>query len=278
MAAEPMVLPTLALWPDQSDTTSAPRLTPYLPGGATPAGAVVVCPGGGYARHAPHEAEPVARWLTGLGLAAFVLEYRVAPHRHPLPLRDAQRAIRLVRRRAAAWRVRPDRVAILGFSAGGHVAATAGTHFDAGDAQAADPIERENARPDALILCYPVITFGEQRHQGSLDNLLGQDAPAALREQLSLERQVTPQTPPAFLWHTADDASVPVENSLLFASALGRCGVPFALHVFPHGQHGLGLATDDPQVGAWTALCARWLAALNFGVRLGERSSVATGA
>jgi acetyl esterase/lipase len=277
MAAEPAILPALALWPDQQDTTNLPRLTPYLPDSAPPTGAVIVCPGGGYARHAPHEADPIARWLTGLGLAAFVLEYRVAPHRHPLPLHDAQRAIRLVRSSAADWRIRPDRVAMLGFSAGGHVAATAGTHFDAGDAHAADPIEQENSRPDALILCYAVITFAEHRHQGSLENLLGPDAPAALREQLSLERQVTPQTPPTFLWHTADDASVPVENSLLFASALGRRGVPFALHVYPHGRHGLGLATDDPQVSTWTDLCARWLAALDFGVMIGDRANVTAG-
>ena len=247
-----------------------PRLTPYLPAtpngsGDAPRAAIVVCPGGGYGRRAPHEGEPVARWLNGLGIAAFVLDYRVAPFRHPFPLLDAQRALRTVRHRAAAWRVDPRRVGILGFSAGGHLAATAATHHDAGDPTAADPIDRLSSRPDLLVLCYPVITFaGPARHAGSMRNLLGDAPTEAQQRHLSGELQVNANTPPTFLWHTAEDAGVPVENSLLFASALGRHGVPFALHVFPQGRHGLGLATDAPGASAWPALCATWLRTLSF--------------
>jgi acetyl esterase/lipase len=257
---------SLPLWPDQrpSPDDVAPRLTPFLLDGLEMTGAVIVCPGGGYARRAPHEGEPVARWLNTLGIAAFVLDYRVAPHRHPTPLGDAQRAIRLVRSRAVDWRIRHDRIAILGFSAGGHLASSAGTHFDAGTPQAADLVERQSCRPDALVLCYPVITFGEHRHEGSMTNLLGPDPDAELRSFMSSELQVTADTPPTFIWHTGDDAAVPVENALLFASALRRHGVPFALHVFPHGRHGLGLASDDPVVGAWTGLCGRWLVGAGF--------------
>jgi acetyl esterase/lipase len=237
----------------------APRRDP------APRPAVVVCPGGGYAGLAPHEGLPVARWLCGLGVDAFVLRYRVAPHRHPAPLQDAQRALRTVRHRAGEWGVDPGRVGILGFSAGGHLAATAGTHGDPGNAAAADPVERQSSRPDLMVLCYAVLTFGPFGHEGSLRNLLGPDAPPALRASLSLETRVREDTPAAFLWHTADDQGVPVENSLLFAMALRRAGVPFALHVFEHGRHGLGLAEEDPDVGAWTVRCEAWLAAHGFG-------------
>lgn len=268
MSADTAVGNALPLWPDGSEdaVSSAddpPRLTPYLPPGPA-AGAIVVCPGGGYQRRAPHEGVPVARWLNGLGIAAFVLDYRVAPHRYPAALRDARRALRLVRWRAAEWGVAGQPLGILGFSAGGHLAASAGVLGDAGGG-ASDDLDGESCRPDVLVLCYPVISFAEYPHQGSVASLLGDDAPAALRERLSLDRRVTAGTPPAFLWHTADDASVPVEHSLLFAGALRRHGVPFALHVFPHGRHGLGLAADDPAVGAWTGLCARWLAGHGFG-------------
>lgn len=261
MPTQPAPLP---LWPDVPPEAGAPCLTPYLVDAPAPAAAMLVCPGGGYGARAAHEGEPVARWLNTLGIAAFVLDYRVAPHRHPLPLADAQRGIRMVRQRAAEWRLRPDRVGILGFSAGGHLAASAGTLFDQDDPAAADPIQRHSSRPDALVLCYPVITFGEHRHDGSMGNLLGPEPSKDLRRQLSLELRVTPETPPTFLWHTADDAGVPVENALLFAQALSRCRVPFALHVFARGRHGLGLAPDDPAVGAWTGLCARWLADQGF--------------
>lgn len=258
------------LWPEGAPgalgnaAEDRPRLVPYLVEGGSRRAAVVVCPGGGYAKRAAHEGEPVARWLNGLGISAFVLHYRVAPYRHPSPLQDAQRALRLVRHRADEWQIDPNRVGILGFSAGGHLAATASTLFDDGNPDSPDPIERQSCRPTAAVLCYPVISFLQFTHLGSMRNLLGDNPTVPLRRALSAEQNVTTQTPPTFLWHTADDAGVSVVNSLLYAQALGQQGIPFALHVFPYGRHGLGLAQDDRQVGAWTALCATWLAGLGF--------------
>ncbi|CAA9300221.1 MAG: hypothetical protein AVDCRST_MAG77-5557 [uncultured Chloroflexi bacterium] len=270
------------LWPSEQqpggvNQAGLPRLTPYLidppQAAGKPRAAVVVCPGGGYRARAAHEGEPVARWLNTLGLHAFVLDYRVATERpddapalHPLPLQDAQRALRTVRHgaRDGRWTVDPARVGILGFSAGGHLAATLATHFDAGDPTSTDPVERESCRPDAAILCYAVISFLQYPHLGSARNLLGENPALDQRRALSNELCVTAETPPTFLWHTAEDPGVPVENSLLFAGALARHSVPFALHVFPKGRHGLGLAPADPTVHQWTDLCARWLADTSF--------------
>ncbi|MBI3974078.1 MAG: alpha/beta hydrolase [Chloroflexi bacterium] len=252
--------------PGGPNAEGLPALTPYLIEGDHTRAAVVVCPGGGYARRAPHESGPVARWLNTLGLHAFVLDYRVAPHRHPVPLGDARRALRFVRHHAREWRVDPQRIGILGFSAGGHLAASVSTHFDDGNPEADDPIEHHSCRPDLAILCYAVITFGDAfRHTGSMRNLLGDDPPEALRRLLSNELHVTADTPPTFLWHTAEDAGVPVENSLLYAAALSRHKVPFELHVYPTGKHGLGLAQDHPQVRNWTELCAVWLRSMGYG-------------
>lgn len=261
----------LYLWPEGAplaqgeEIEDKPRLTPYLVQAGKPAAAVVVCPGGGYQRRAEHEGEPIARWLNGLGIHAFVLDYRVAPYRHPAPLFDAQRAIRIVRHRADEWGVDPRRVGILGFSAGGHLSASAATRFDEGRPDAADPIERQSCRPDAAVLCYPVITLaGDYRHNGSAVNLLGEGSGEAERLEHSAERNVNERTPPTFLWHTADDASVPVENALLFASALSRHRVPFDLHVYESGRHGLGLAAEHPEAHAWTQACALWLRRRGF--------------
>lgn len=242
---------------DTADPAFVPTLTPYLLPGAT--GCVIVCPGGGYASRAPHESGPVAEAFNARGFSAFVLDYRVAPYRFPYPLLDAQRAVRTVRARAGELALPPDRIAVLGFSAGGHLAATAGTHFDAGNDAADDPIERASSRPDALILCYPVISFGPHGHEGACLNLLGDEpAPEAI-EDLCNELQVTPETPPSFLWHTADDPGVPVMNSLLFAEACAAEGVPFELHVYNSGAHGLGLAEESPHVATWIDLAAEWL-------------------
>jgi acetyl esterase/lipase len=249
---------------DPSIPQPVPTLAPFpvLGGGLRPC--VIVCPGGGYCRKAEHEGAPIAQWLNTLGVSAFVLDYRVNPYQHPAPLLDAQRAIRYVRYHAAELGVDARRIAILGFSAGGHLTSTAGTHFDAGNPQAADPVDRVSSRPDALILCYPVITFGEYRHDGSRTALLGESPSQEMVDLLSNERQVTPQTPPTFLWHTANDGGVPVENSLLFAAALSRCKVPFDLHVFADGPHGVGLAPDDPALALWTTVCAAWLRKMGF--------------
>ncbi len=242
-----------------------PRLTPMLVDSSEPAAAVVVCPGGGYNHRADHEGEPVGRWLNSLGIAAFVLDYRVSPYRHPAPLQDAQRAIRMVRHQAETWRIDPRRIGILGFSAGGHLAISAATIFDDGDASSDDPIQRQSCRPDAFISCYAVVTLDSRYHHGgSRRALLGETPPQSLISELSLHARVTDRTPPAFIWHTAEDKSVPVQNSLMLAHALGDRGVPFSLHVFPKGNHGMGLAASNPIVSAWTQLCADWLGEIGF--------------
>lgn len=254
----------LPLWVDRPlasapDDDFSPWLEPYPVETDAPRGAVLICPGGGYTKRAPHEAEPVARRFNQAGIHAFVLQYRVAPHRHPAPLLDAARALRLIRARAAEWRIDPACIAVLGFSAGGHLAASLGVHFDLDELETGDELDRVSARPDALILCYPVISAGRFGHQGSFRNLLGPEAPETRWTQMSLERHVGPGTPPTFLWHTYADGGVPVENSLLFAKALRSAGTPFELHIYPEGKHGLGLAPDHPHVATWMPLCIQWL-------------------
>jgi acetyl esterase/lipase len=245
----------------EEDTT--PHFIHYPVKSKLPTSAVIVLPGGGYQRRAEHEGDPVAKWLNGLGIAAFVLHYRVSPYRHPVPLMDAQRMIRYVRSHADEWNIDSNRIGTLGFSAGGHLAATAGTCFDEGNKSAKDIIERVSSRPDLMILCYPVISFLNAVHEGSVRNLLGEPTYQD-RSRLSNERNVTSQTPPTFLWHTSDDAAVSVENSIEFALALKRCDVPFELHSFESGSHGLGLAQEHPEAYAWTGLCEKWLAKQGF--------------
>ncbi len=245
------------LWPDGApgavgaEEVDRPSLTIWLPPveKAVRTG-IVVCPGGGYGALAmDHEGRQVAQWLNSLGVAAFVLKYRLAPrYRHPAPLQDAQRALRLVRSRADEFGVATDRIGIWGFSAGGHLASTAGTHFDT------------SCRPDFLILGYPVISFtSEYVHKGSRRNLLGDDPDPALVENLSNEKQVTPQTPPTFLFHTNEDKGVPPENSVLFYLALRKAGVPAEMHIYERGRHGVGLAPKDPVLSSWPARLADWL-------------------
>jgi acetyl esterase/lipase len=263
------------LWPKGapgakgSEDADRPTLTVSLPPADKATGcAVVVCPGGGYGGLADnHEGRQIAEWLNGQGVAAFVLKYRHAPrYRHPAPLQDAQRAIRTVRARAGEWKVDPRRVGIWGFSAGGHLASTAGTHFDDGKADADDPIERVSCRPDFLILAYPVITLKEPyTHKGSRDNLLGPNPPEELLNGLCNDEQVTAKTPPTFLFHTGDDTVVPPENSVLFYLALRKHKVPAELHVYEKGRHGVGLATgvapapNDPVLATWAGRLADWM-------------------
>ena len=239
-----------------------PTLTPFLlkDGGDTGT-AIVVCPGGGYSHLSmDKEGYQVALWLNSIGVSAFVLQYRLGPrYHHPIELHDAQRALRIVRSRAAQYGLRADRIGIMGFSAGGHLASTAGTHFDSGQPQAADPVDRVSSRPDFMVLCYPVISFTNFVHKGSEDALLGPNPDPELVTNLSNELQVTPQTPPAFLFHTTDDASVPVENSVNFYLALRKAGVPAELHIYAHGPHGVGLAPADPILSSWPARLADWL-------------------
>lgn len=240
-----------------------PTLTPYVvPEGRATGTAVLICPGGGYLHLSmDKEGEQPARWFNSIGVSAFVLKYRLGPkYHHPNELMDAQRAIRTVRARATGLGVRPDRIGIMGFSAGGHLAATAGTHFDEGNASAADPVERVSSRPDFLVLCYPVMTFTEPYvHRGSLHALLGDQPDPKLVTELSNELQVTAKTPPAFLFHTTEDRTVPVENSILFYMAMRKAGVPAEMHIYERGPHGVGLAPTDEALSSWPARLADWL-------------------
>jgi acetyl esterase/lipase len=222
-------------------------------------GAVLICPGGGYANRADHEGKNIAHAFNAQGIHAFVVQYRVSPNKHPAPLCDVSRALRIIRTHANSWRVNFDRIAVCGFSAGGHLAASLGVHYDCELPGVSDETDMLSNRPDALILGYPVISAGEYRHKGSFNNLLGEAATQESIEFMSLEKQVTEKSPPTFLWHTAEDASVPPENSMLFAQALGKHNIPYELHVFPKGRHGLGLAPELPNVAAWFDLCVTWV-------------------
>lgn len=259
----------VTLWADGApgavgeEAADRPNLTVYLPTAEKANGcAVVVCPGGGYGFLAvDHEGRQVAEWLNSFGVAAFVLRYRIAQrYRHPAPLQDAQRAIRTVRARADEWKVDPRRIGILGFSAGGHLASSAGTHFVEGKPDAADTLERVTSRPDFMVLVYPVISFTTQyTHKGSRRNLLGDNPDTKLVEELSNEKQVTPKTPPTFLVHTSGDGAVPPENSVLFYMALRRAGVPAELHIYEKGRHGFGLAPKDSTLSSWPRRCQDWM-------------------
>jgi acetyl esterase/lipase len=245
-----------------SEEADIPRLTLWIADEGKSAGAaVIVCPGGGYGALAmDHEGKQIAGYLNGLGISAFVLKYRLGPrYRHPAPLQDAQRAIRTVRSRAQEFRVDPGRIGIWGFSAGGHLASTAATHFDGGKPEAADPVERVSSRPDFAILAYPVISLTtEYVHKGSRRNLLGETPDPALLELLSNEKQVTKETPPTFLFHTNEDTGVPPENSVLFYLALRKAGVPAEMHIYEKGRHGVGLAPKDPVLSSWAGRLTDW--------------------
>ena len=264
------------LWPDGppgalgKGTNDIPTLTAFLPeAGKANGAAMVICPGGGYGGLAPHEGKGYALWFNEHGITAFVLKYRLgsAGYRHPVMLQDAARAVRTVRARADEWKLDPKRIGIIGSSAGGHLASTLLTHFDAGKSDAADPVERVSSRPDLGILCYPVISLGEFTHQGSKNNLLGKDPAPELVRELSNELQVTKDTPPTFIWHTAEDKAVPVENALLFAAGLRKAGVPFDLHIYERGNHGMGLGSQPYGGGErhpWTRDCEFWLKGRGF--------------
>jgi acetyl esterase/lipase len=273
MAAEPV---TLRLWEGDApgalgqERKDVPSLAVYLAQGkeasASSTAAVLVCPGGGYGGLAmDHEGRQIAEWYNGLGVSAMILDYR---HRgkgyeHPAPLLDAQRALRQIRHRADGWHVDPQRIGVMGFSAGGHLASTLGTHFDRGRADDTDPIERVSCRPDFMILCYPVIALGEPfTHRGSQQNLLGPNPDERRVRQLSNEKQVTGDCPPTFLFHTDADQVVPAENSLVFYGALRSAKVPAELHVYQQGQHGVGLARDLPGTNSWPDRCVDWLRGL----------------
>jgi acetyl esterase/lipase len=265
--------PVIVLWPEGAPGAHGtadkdkPTLTVHLPAPAIANGcAVVICPGGGYQHLAiDYEGHDVAEYFNTFGVAGFVLKYRLAPdYHHPSPRQDVQRALRIVRERAGEWHIDPHRVGVMGFSAGGHLASTAATHFDAGKPDASDPIDHQSCRPDFAILAYPVITMSDKfGHGGSKKNLLGPNPEKGLAESLSNETQVTAQTPPTFLFHTAEDSAVPVENSIEFFLALRKAGVPAEMHVYEKGRHGLGLGTKDPKIafalGTWPVRLHDWM-------------------
>lgn len=277
--AEPVTVPQheFPLWPNGApdahgtSPTDIPTLTPYFATVENATGAtMVVCPGGGYAGLAAHEGVDYARWLNEQGITAFVLKYRLGSsgYHHPVEMHDAQRAIRYVRANATKWNLDPKRIGIIGSSAGGHLASTCMTHFDSGNPNASDPIEQASCRPDLGVLCYAVITMGPNTHAGSKKNLLGENPDPELVELLSNEKQVTKDTPPAFIFHSVADTTVKVENALAFAEALQKNGVSYSLHIYPKGQHGIGLGSkqwDPKHRHPWTMECALWLKDMGFG-------------
>jgi acetyl esterase/lipase len=212
------------------------------------------------------EGRAPANYFNTLGMAAFVLRYRLGPqYHHPIELGDAQRAIRTVRARAAEWHIASDRIGMMGFSAGGHLASSASTHFDSGKVDAGDPIDRVSSRPDFAILGYPVISLVESwTHQGSKTNLLGDGPDPALARSLSSETQVTASTPPTFIYQTNADTTVPAENAVAYYLALRKAGVPAEMHIFKDGPHGTGLGMQDPALAEWPRLLANWLRASGF--------------
>lgn len=266
-SAEPQ---TILLWPQGAPgaigtaDTDKPALMIYPVANHSTSTGVVVLPGGSYMHLAmDHEGKQIAEWLNSLSIPAFVVKYRLGPtYHHPAEISDAQRAIRYVRAHATEYGVNPQQIGIWGFSAGGHLASTTGTHFDAGKPDSDDGIDRQSSRPDFLILSYPVITFREPfLHRGSRNSLLGEHPDPSLVTLLSNEEQVTKDTPPTFLFHTSDDPVVPVQNSINFYLALRKAGVPAEMHIYEHGKHGVGLAKDDPTLSTWPNLLANWLKA-----------------
>ena len=245
-----------------TDEKDRPSLTVYQANAKLANGcAVVVCPGGGYGHLAVgHEGKEIGEWFNSFGVTAFVLRYRISPYRHPVPLGDVQRALRTVRSRAKEWKIDSHRIGVIGFSAGGHLASSLATHFDAGDNNASDLIDRVSCRPDFVILGYPVITLtAPYTHSGSRRNLLGENPSEKLVQLLSNEKQVSKETPPTFLMHTSTDKAVPSENSILFYSALRKAGVDVELHIYEQGRHGVGLGKGHGSVSSWPKRCEEWM-------------------
>lgn len=262
----------IPLWPEAAPGAlgtadkDIPKITPWLP--KNPNGtAIIIFPGGGYGHLASdHEGKKIAQWCNENGITAFVTQYRIAPdYHHPAPITDAQRAIRSVRDRAKEWKINPNKIGIIGFSAGGHLAATTATQFDPGEGKSADPIQRASSRPDFAILGYPVITMTDPHtHKGSRRNLLGDNPSEEMIQKMSAEKNITPDTPPTFLFHTTEDTVVPVENPIAFYLALRQNNVPAEIHIYEKGRHGLGLAKDHPAMSAWPAQCITWLKGQGF--------------
>ncbi|MEI6073629.1 MAG: alpha/beta hydrolase [Verrucomicrobiae bacterium] len=255
---------SIPLWPGRAPHAKGdaagdiPTLDIYEPFGTKfPDAAMLILPGGGYSMLSSQEGEGFAGVFQLHGFKAFVLNYRLGSdgYRHPVMLVDAARALRIVRSRAATDGFDPNKIAIIGSSAGGHLAATLLTKWDDGNPDDPDPVERISSRPDLGILCYPVITMSSFSHGGSRENLLGTGSSEAMQAELSAENHVTSTTPPCFVWHTWEDPCVPVDNPLLFVAALRKAGVPFECHIYQNGGHGLGMKDGI----TWQEDCIRWL-------------------
>lgn len=273
-----MLQETIPLWgdgeyPDEWEDGFRPALELFLPAGGRRRAGVLICPGGGYAITADREAEPVALRFAASGFHAFVLRYSVAPRPYPQPLLDLARAMVLLRQNADQWGLNPNQIAVCGFSAGGHLAANLGVNWSRDWLRERAGAKPEMLRPNALILGYPLITTGEtEAIRSSWERLLGEHrGDAALLEKAKIEPNVDEHTPPSFVWHTFEDETVPVEHSMLYTEALRKHGVPFELHIYPEGRHGLSIATKETNdeifgmndhVASWTGLCVEWLEAL----------------
>lgn len=268
-----MLNKTIDLWENgvyesESSDGFRPTLDTYILKGNKVRGAVLICPGGGYGHTSEREAEPIALKFNAAGFHAFIVYYSVAPRKHPQPLLDVSKAMCIIRENANEWNVDQNKIALCGFSAGGHLAASLAVHYNKNYLCENSQINKDLIKPNLLILSYPVITSGEYAHRGSFDNLLGDNADKTMLQEMSLEYQVTEKMPPTFIWHTFEDKAVPVENTLFFATALRKNNVPFEMHIYPEGPHGLSLATDEtksetmlsyPHVATWMNLCIEWL-------------------
>ena len=258
------------LWPDGAPGAKGnqdkdkPTLTICLPDKEVAvATAVVICPGGGYGYVSmDHEGTQIANWLNSIGVAAFIVNYRQngTGYSYPAPLQDAQRAVKIVRARAQEWNIDPKRIGIMGFSAGGHLASSIGTHFQNNYYDAKDAIDKTSCRPDFMVLLYPVITMEDSfTHSGSKRNLLGRNPDPKLVENLSNEKQVTSDTPPTFLVHSSEDRTVPVENSIYFYLALRKAGIPAEMHIYQKGSHGSGIEKNFGMISTWPERCVQWM-------------------
>jgi acetyl esterase/lipase len=271
-----MLSKTIDIWENYTynskrDDNFRPTLDTYILSGNKKRPAVLICPGGGYQYTSEREAEPIALKFNAAGYHAFVLYYSTAPSMHPQPLLDLSRAMCIVKENSEAWNIAADNITVCGFSAGGHLVGSLGVHWNKPYLEVPGITIGVN-KPNSLILSYPVISSGEFAHRGSFNNLLGLDADEAALKEMSLEYQVSEITPPTFLWHTFADGAVPVENTLLFAQGLRKNNIPFELHIYPEGPHGLSLATEEtaaenmgtfPHVATWMELCIQWLKDIN---------------
>ena len=250
---------------DETFSQAEPTLTPYIVEGGKKNAAVIVCPGGGYSHRAYHEGEPVAKWLNTLGISAFVLNYRYAPYTYKAIENDIYRAVRVIRYNAERFGIDKEKVATLGFSAGGHLSSCAALYFDRAILDENDPVDKENSKVNAAVLCYPVISFCEEfGHERSANNFLGEFKTPELVKAYSGEFHVKEDTPPIFMWHNADDNNVSAANCFRLGEVLSKNNVPYEIHVFPRGGHGVGLAEDSERTSQWTRECALWFKSLGF--------------